>query len=48
MKVSDIYSGEIVERYMAVDIANASQKDKQSLYGSTVTGYTYQVKPKQM
>ena len=40
MKVSDIYSGEIVERYMAVDIANASQKDKQSLYGATVTGYT--------
>ena len=39
MKVSDIYSGEIVERYMAADIANASQKDKQSLYGSTVTGY---------
>ena len=40
MKVSDIYSGEILERYMASDIANASQKDKQSLYGATVTGYT--------
>ena len=40
MKVSDIYSGEIIERYMASDIANASQEDKQSLYGATVTGYT--------
>ena len=39
MKVSDIYSGEIVERYMASDIANASQEDKQNLYGATVTGY---------
>ena len=40
MKVSDIYSGKIVERYMASDIANASQEDKQNLYGATVTGYT--------
>ena len=40
MKISDIYSGEIVDRYMAADIANASQKDKQGLYGATVTGYT--------
>ncbi len=40
MKVSDIYSREIVERYMASDIANASQEDKQNLYGATVTGYT--------
>ena len=40
MKVSDIYSGEIVDRYMAADIANASQEDKQNLYGATVTGYT--------
>ena len=40
MKVSDIYSGEIVERYMAADIANATQEDKQNLYGATVTGYT--------
>ena len=40
MKVSDIYSGEIVDRYMAADIANATQEDKQNLYGATVTGYT--------
>ena len=40
MKVSDIYSGEIVERYMAADIANASQEDKQSLYGANVNGYS--------
>ena len=40
MKVSDIYSGEIIERYMAADIANATQEEKQSIYGATVTGYT--------
>ena len=40
MKISDIYSGEIVDRYMAADIANATQEDKQNLYGATVTGYT--------
>ena len=40
MKISDIYSGEIVDRYMAADIANATQEDKQALYGATVTGYT--------
>ena len=25
---------------MAADIANATQEDKQNLYGATVTGYT--------